>query len=119
MLVEDDASIRLLLQVTLEARGYQIEMIGDGGEALERLRTGEAPQVLVLDLMIPGISGLELIPAIKLDPKLAHIPIIVLSARVMPEAINEALRCGARAFLKKPFDPDELAQAIAEAIACR
>ena len=98
LLVEDDLEIRDILQDLLEAEGYDVIPASHGRQALEFLRgSRELPDLVVLDLMMPLVDGTQVLASMKKDPKLAPIPVVVLSAvaRERPE--------GAAAFLRKPI----------------
>lgn len=97
--------MRFLLRVTLETAGYEVIETHHGAAALERA-TDTPPDLVVTDLMMPVMSGRELIDRLRSNPQLASIPILILSA-------NGSLRVGdADAALGKPFDPDELIENV-------
>jgi signal transduction histidine kinase len=108
LLVDDDASIRDALAEHLEDEGYVVSTAVDGADALRVLRAGAAPSVILLDLMMPVMTGWQFRIEQKNDASLAHIPVIALSANNSPEAraIDAAL------FLPKPPDPSALSAAI-------
>jgi signal transduction histidine kinase len=106
LIVEDNADMRTYLQRLLEGRGTA-EAVGDGVEALEVARSWE-PDLIVADVMMPGLDGLELLRAVRADPRLSPISVILLSARAGDEARVEALRAGADDYLVKPFVAAEL-----------
>ena len=114
LVVEDDPSISLLVELSLEDLGYQVETIADGTLALRRLEARSAPDLIVLDLMLPGASGLEIVQAVRRRPEMRELPIIVLSARTMPDIQEQTYRHGAQVFLEKPFRLEELHRHIRE-----
>jgi CheY-like chemotaxis protein len=79
MIVDDDIDIRTTMQVVLEAYGYRVTAASDGAEALQKLTTDEAPCLILLDLMMPGMNGQEFREAQLRNPALAEIPVVVLS----------------------------------------
>jgi CheY-like chemotaxis protein len=104
LVVDDESNMRFLLRMILERAGYEVVEAPDGAAALEHaLRS--PPDLVVTDLMMPVMSGRELIERLRKDPQTAGIPIVVVSAN--PSAAVEAVD----AVLAKPFDPDALLEA--------
>ena len=115
--VEDNpANLALVTKVLEHAGGYVVVGVTTGEEALERVPR-ERPDLLLLDLDLPGIDGFEVARRIKRDPKLAELPIIAISASVMKQERRQALEAGCLAVIEKPFDIDALRRLVAEAIA--
>ena len=113
LLAEDDRHIALLVELALEEPGVTaVEVVSTGPSALQRLATGPLPDVLLLDLMLPGLSGLEVLGRLRADARTGRLPVLVLSAQARAEDRDEVFRRGANAFLAKPFDVDELAQLV-------
>ncbi len=106
LLVEDDSVARMLLGTILEEAGYGVVQAPDGRQALELLRTGERPFVILLDLKMPVMSGWEFREEQRRDPDLAAIPVVVLSADGDLDEVCAAL--GAAACFSKPIDPESL-----------
>jgi len=117
--VEDNPANFVLVRKVLEGGGrYVVEQAATGEEGLVRIL--EAPPALVLlDLDLPGMSGLELAAILGADPRVREIPIVAISASVMKEERNQALAAGCAWFLEKPFDIQELRRVVAEVIAGR
>jgi CheY-like chemotaxis protein len=109
LVVDDQATIRDTLGELLELEGYLVETAPDGLDALQRLRQWPADAVL-LDLMMPVLDGWGFLCARRADPALADLPVIVMSAR--PDAPQSAAELGVQACLTKPFDLDELLDAL-------
>ena len=80
LVVEDNDDVREMMAVTLELEGHQVSTAVNGRDALEQLRTGDKPCVILLDLMMPVMNGWELRREIESDPALADVPVIVISA---------------------------------------
>jgi signal transduction histidine kinase len=108
LLVEDDRSIRSALQGILEDEGYLITTAENGRQALECLRSGPAPDLIVLDLRMPVMDGWEFRAAQKSDPALAQIPVLAISA----DGSAKAAAIDAQAYLRKPLSTDALLNAI-------
>jgi two-component system KDP operon response regulator KdpE len=104
LIVDDEPAIRRTLRTNLAARGYEAIVAETGEEAL-RLATLQMPQLVILDLMLPGVSGLEVCRQLR---ELATVPILVLSARGEERTKVQALDLGADDYLTKPFGMDEL-----------
>ena len=107
----DDADIRELIVFTLERRGYAVHAAGSGDVALELARS-VAPQLVVLDVMMPGLTGLEVARELRGDPSTASIPIVILSAQGQAAEIEAGLASGAESYLVKPFTPRELGERV-------
>jgi CheY-like chemotaxis protein len=109
LLAEDDVEIRDILQDLLEAEGYDVVPAGHGRQALEFLegvRGGRLPDLVVLDLMMPLVDGVQVLKAMKDDPVLSTIPVVVLSA------VARERPAGAAAFLRKPIPLQKLFDTI-------
>lgn len=107
LLVDDDAELRRALQVRFESSGFQVITAADGLEALRKGRE-EHPQLIILDVMLPSLSGLEVCRLLKFDPKFQHIPILMFTARCRPEDERMSLAVGADAYVTKPFSGTDL-----------
>ena len=111
VIVEDEPHIVLSLEFLLQREGYDTTSAADGEEGLalvKRLR----PDVVLLDIMMPKRNGYQVCQAIKSDPDLAAIPIIMLSAKGQEVEILKGLELGASAYITKPFYPNELIDSI-------
>lgn len=106
LVVEDDCVARTLLGTILEEAGYTVVTAANGREALDLLRAGERPCVILLDLKMPVMSGWEFREEQRHDPAVAAIPVVVLSADGDLDEVCAAL--GAAACFSKPIDPDDL-----------
>jgi CheY-like chemotaxis protein len=111
LVVEDDEDIRVAIEMALDVNGFSVSCAGDGFAALERLRALPAPAVILLDLRMPRMNGLEFLRALRLDPALPRIPVVVVTGD-SPSA-REALAGGADGILIKPFDTSSLVSSIA------
>ena len=119
MMVDDEPLMTDLIQAYLEEEGYaNFVMTNDSREAMALLRR-EEPGVLLLDLMMPHVSGLELLAAIRGDRKLRHTPVIVLTAATGADSKLRALQLGATDFLAKPVDASELVLRVRNTLAFR
>ncbi|MDP6581827.1 MAG: response regulator transcription factor [Vicinamibacterales bacterium] len=107
LVVEDDQDIADLVAHNLGRAGYATEIVGTGTAVLPRVRQ-QTPDLVVLDLMLPGLSGLEICRLMRGDPQTAAVPIIMLTARAEEEDRVRGLELGADDYLTKPFSPREL-----------
>ena len=107
LVVDDDPVIRELLALELGLSGHQVEAAPDGESALERLRQDPADAV-VLDVMMPGLTGWAVLSAIRADPALARLPVVLLSARDVPDDVRHGYVLGASLVLSKPWDAVQL-----------
>jgi len=107
LVVEDDADV-LHMIATLLKPTYDVVLATDGMQALETLRRGPLPDLVVTDVMMPRMDGLELANAMKHEPRMARIPVLMLTAKTDPRAVISGINAGARHYLTKPFKPDDL-----------
>lgn len=112
VVADDDDDIRGLIVFTLERRGYDVIEARNGGEALALVRE-HAPALVVLDVMMPELTGPEVATAIRRSDANADVPIVMLSAKGQTYEIDEGLASGADRYLVKPFAPRELADVVA------
>jgi CheY-like chemotaxis protein len=117
LVVEDDRSIQMVLELVL-TRMAKCEVVtaSEGNQGLAAIKQHK-PDVILLDLMLPGMDGFEICKRSKEDPETKHIPIIFLTAQPQPAAIAKAMSLGAAAYLIKPFDPAKIVSQINEALA--
>jgi signal transduction histidine kinase/DNA-binding response OmpR family regulator len=112
VIADDNADMRAYLRRILENGGYQVEAVEDGITALAAVRRQPPPDLLLSDVMMPGLDGFALLRAIRSDPALQRTPVILLSARAGEEAKVEGLAAGADDYLLKPFSGRELVARI-------
>lgn len=116
LVADDEADIRRLITFTLQRRGYEVTQAAAGDEAL-RLAIQAPPDVAVLDVMMPGLTGVEVARQLTAHPATAAVPVILLSAKGQASEIEAGLASGARAYMVKPFVPRELADRVAAVLA--
>ena len=105
--IEDQPDIRRLIRMTLEFKGFRVLEAADGPDGLQQARQHK-PDLVLLDVMMPGMDGLTVSQTLAADPALRHTPVIMLSALGTADAVQAGLQTGARAYLVKPFSPWEL-----------
>jgi len=111
LLVEDDPVILRLLEVNFELEGFGVLLAHDGAEGIELARS-EAPDLIISDIMMPKVSGLELVTALKADDATAAIPIILLSAKAQSSDVKAGMEAGADDYVTKPFEPLDLVDRV-------
>ena len=111
LVVEDESDIRELIRFNLEREGFAVEEVGDGALALERLER-RLPDLVVLDLMLPGMPGLELCRKIRATERSASLPVLIVTARTSEIDRVLGLESGADDYIVKPFSPRELVARI-------
>jgi CheY-like chemotaxis protein len=115
LVVDDEPGVRELLYHVLTSAGYRTLMAVDGPTALNLARVRQ-PDLVILDIMIPGISGLDVTSVLKADESTRDIPIVILSILANPE---KAAQLGADACFSKPFDQDEFVDKVTELVSSR
>jgi DNA-binding response OmpR family regulator len=111
LVVEDEEHIRLVVEYNLRRDGFKVYLAEDGPTALELARK-VIPDVILLDWMLPGMNGLEVLTELKHDKKTEHIPVFMLTAKGMASDIDRAFELGADDYITKPFDPRMLSEVI-------
>jgi DNA-binding response OmpR family regulator len=109
--IDDDAYMRDLLRIHLSRAGMTVQVFEDAATGIRSLLE-TPPDLLVLDLMLPDLGGLEVLQALKADPASQHIPVIVLTSKTDDDTFTEAKRLGANAFLTKPIRREALIDSI-------
>lgn len=114
--IEDNASNYALVRKVLEATGrYVVTRANSGEDGLEAIRRG-APDLLLLDLDLPGLNGIEVARKLRADPKTARLPIIAVSASVLKAERAQAVEAGCNAFVEKPFDIVEFRDTVEQVL---
>src|ERR671928_1762796 len=111
LVIDDEAPIRLLCRVNLEAEGMEVLEAGDGPSGLDKARD-EQPSVILLDVMMPGLDGWRVAEELLEDPRTSGIPIIFLTARAELRDRARGLDVGGVDYITKPFNPVELASLV-------
>jgi|SRR5579883_1622107 len=104
---DDEKNIVRLIQVNLERQGYEVVTAYNGRECLEKVAS-EKPDLIVLDLMMPEMTGFEVLEELKKDPETQNIPVIMLTARTQDQDVLRGWQSGVECYLTKPFNPIEL-----------
>jgi DNA-binding response OmpR family regulator len=116
LVVEDNQHAAYLLRTLLEHAGYAVVVSPDGRDAIAKLASMEPVDLVVLDLMLPYVSGYQVLIEARRNPQWQHVPIIVVTARTLEMDAVRALETGANDFVRKPFLPEELVARVRRAI---
>ena len=116
LLAEDDADIRFLVTFKLEQAGHQVSGFGDGLSALASARE-HPPDLAVLDIMMPGMSGLDVCRELRGDPATAAVRVIILTSAAQEADIAAGFAAGADDYIVKPFSPRDFAQRVKAVLA--
>ncbi|MDP9221876.1 MAG: response regulator [Actinomycetota bacterium] len=111
LVVDDDQVIRQLIGINLELEGFEVHMAADGEEALRQV-IDVVPDVVVLDVMMPRLDGLEVARRLRQDPRNADLRLVLVSARAQAADLQRGEDTGVDAYITKPFEPDELVDVI-------
>lgn len=113
LLVEDDPSAIRLVSYTLEGEGYEVLTASNGLEGLRKARE-DKPDLLVLDVMLPGLDGFEVCRRLRADAETAKLPVLMLSAKAQEIDKTTGLKMGADDYLPKPADPAEIVARVSK-----
>lgn len=111
LVADDDFLLGDLLKFHLTAAGHQVEQADNGQQALDMIQRAR-PDIVILDQMMPIVSGQEVLRRLKADAKMQGLPVVMLTARKAQEDVVSALQLGADDYVTKPFMPEELLQRI-------
>ncbi|RNL80030.1 response regulator transcription factor [Nocardioides marmorisolisilvae] len=112
VIADDDADIRELVVFKLRHAGHEVLPVADGAAAVEAC-LADKPDLVILDVMMPGMSGLEAARSLRAEPAMTGVPIIMLTARAQESDIEQGFEAGADDYVVKPFSPRELALRVA------
>ncbi len=114
LVADDEPHIGRIIQLKLESGPYQVSLVSDGREALERIRGDEPIDAILLDIMMPHVSGLDVLAEIRSLPHRRETPVIILTAKGQDADRTRAMELGATDFFTKPFSPKKLLARIDE-----
>lgn len=114
IVADDDRMIRRIVTTKLSGLGYDVAEAEDGQAALERLQSGEVPDLLITDQLMPRLDGIQLVRKIRAsdDENIATLPVIMLTSKSKEQDVIEGLEVGMDDYVSKPFSPDELAARV-------
>ena len=111
LIIEDEKLIIVSTQMVLEAAGFRVESATNGEEGIAKARA-EAPDLILLDIMMPGIDGWETLTRLKRDAATVGIPVVIFTAREHSRGHQKSAEMGAVDYFRKPFEPDELIELV-------
>lgn len=115
LIVDDEPMARTLLRLMLVRAGFNVSEAEDGFDALQKVKKN-LPDVILLDVMMPGMDGFSVCETLRKESETASLPIIMLSAKTDLDSINKGLRVGATKYLTKPISPEELTRHVRDAL---
>lgn len=116
LIIEDEKLIIVSTQMVLEAAGFQVQSAMNGEEGISKARQAK-PDLILLDIMMPGIDGWETLTRLKRDPETSGIPVVIFTAREHARGHQKSTEMGAADYFRKPFEPDELIELVEKHIA--
>jgi CheY-like chemotaxis protein len=116
LVVDDEPDVRLIARLVLAAAGFEVREVESGEAALAELHGGRSPDVLLLDVRMPGIDGWEVLRQLRSEPNLAELPVVVFTADLGARAEAKAHVDDAHLFVSKPFQADELLDVVRAAV---
>jgi CheY-like chemotaxis protein len=115
LIADDEPSMRLLVRVTIDSEQYRVLEASDGDEAWDAIKRYR-PSLVILDIQMPGRTGLEILGSIRSDPGLRAMKVILLTAKALGADLEEGMTAAADFFLTKPFSPLDLLTRVEEAL---
>lgn len=116
LIIEDDSRSIHLMELILGSQGYGVTVARDGEEGLALIRGRRRFDLLVLDLILPGMDGFEILREVRADPQLADAPVVITSARAQATSKHQAAELGAAAYLTKPYRKADLLEMVGSLI---
>jgi len=117
LVIEDEAHIQKLVKLVLEKNGFEIIQALSGEDGLKELDKDPHPDLVLLDIMMPGIDGMQVLRTMKGTAETKEIPVIMLTALAQENVVLEGVKLGAKGYIRKPFNPKDLVSRVTEVIA--
>jgi DNA-binding response OmpR family regulator len=114
LVVEDEIHIQRLIKLVLEKQAHQVDCVGSGEEALEFLLAKPKLDLILLDIMMPGIDGLQVLRKLKANSAQKGIPVVLLTALAQENVVIQGIKLGASDYIRKPFHPTELVKRLSK-----
>jgi CheY-like chemotaxis protein len=115
LVIDDEPDVRWLLRVTLERVGHEVILADDGLRGVAMAQK-QRPDAIVLDLMMPVMDGYGVLDALAKDDRTVEVPVLVLTAKAIPDEEERVTEAGARRFVTKPFDPNDLVRELEDLV---
>lgn len=116
LVVDDSATMRQMISFTLKGAGFEVVEAGDGQEAISKVKSGTAPNLIITDLNMPNMDGLALIKALRTLPSCKSIPVLMLTTESDERKKRDGQAAGATGWIVKPFNPDQMLKVIAKVL---
>ncbi len=117
LVVEDETHIQRLIRLVLEKNGIEVDAVGTGEEALKYLNEATTkPDLVLLDILMPGIDGLSVLRSIKANANTKDIPVVMLTALAQESVVLQGIKLGAADYIRKPFHPAELVRRLSKTL---
>lgn len=117
LIIEDEIHIQRLIKMILEKNGYQVATVNSGEDGLKYLQDNPKPQMILLDIMMPGIGGLAVLKSLGQSSLLKDIPVVLLTALAQESVVVQGIKLGAKDYIRKPFHPGDLVKRLQKHIA--
>ena len=117
LIVEDEIHLQKLIAFILERDGHKVAVANNGEEGLKSLQDNPSPDMVILDILMPGMDGLTVLRNMRADPKLKEVPVILLTALAQENVVLQGIRLGVKDYIRKPFQPKELAARVGKLLA--
>lgn len=114
LVVEDEVHIQRLIKLVLEKHKFEVDTASSGEEALQRLKTEARPDMILLDILMPGVDGLSVLRTLKTTAEFKDIPVVMLTALAQENVVLQGIKLGAKDYIRKPFHPTELVKRLAK-----
>lgn len=113
LIIEDEIHIQRLIKMILEKNGYQVMTVDSGEDGLKYLQENpNKPQLILLDIMMPGIGGLAVLKSLGQNSQLKDIPVVLLTALAQESVVVQGIKLGAKDYIRKPFHPGDLVKRL-------
>lgn len=112
LVVEDETHIQRLIRLVLEKNGLSVDAVGTGEDALKFLANEARPDLILLDILMPGIDGLSVLRTVKSNQSMKDIPVVMLTALAQESVVLQGIKLGAADYIRKPFHPAELVKRV-------
>ena len=116
LVVDDEPDVRLIARLVLGAADFEVREVGSGEEALAEIHAGRSPDVVLLDVRMPGLDGWQVLRQRRADPAMAHLPVVVFTADLASRADAQAEMGEGDVLITKPFQADDLLDAVRRAV---
>ena len=111
LVADDEEDIKSVLEMFLDVAGYDVVSAYDGLDAIEKIKESK-PDLVLMDIMMPLIDGIEVVRQMKADDSIKHIPVVMLTAASKSDMVDKAMKAGAHDYIQKPFEPEQVQSLI-------